>query len=235
MAGNKKITQLTELSTLDAVSWFEVLDLNETDPNLQNKKYRGDKIADPNSHVQNTDQYLDFGGFNQISAASLVNMQTASHDHDTDTYLDKGQANEVTAANAKLAVDRMHDQDTDTYLAKGTADEVTAYNINLVVNTTPMLWWLTGDPTSTAQMLIGADSAGERVVQLNITALNSVIAQELLESVAAGRYIMFSFPNGHWVAEMKTGFALVSNWVQVVGITKSIDADFTGFGKLTII
>ena len=235
MAGNKKITQLTELVTLDSNTWLEAIDLNETDPNLQNKKVNYTNFDNPDTHVQNTDQYLDFGGFNQISAVSLIAMQTSSHDHDTDTYLDKGQANEVTAANAALAVSKMHDQGTDQYLDQGGADEVSAYTTNVVVYRQIILGWVYGDASSTSQMSIGIDSGGERVLQFNNTAMSVITVSAVLAAVAAGRSLAVSFPNGHYIGNMNTQFAAVSSWQQVVCTTESEGGTWDGVGILTII
>lgn len=73
MAGDKKISELSQQSTLNSVSWFETIDLTETDPNLQNKRVND---ATMGLHVQNTDQFLDEGGVNQVQvvdAARLIN------------------------------------------------------------------------------------------------------------------------------------------------------------------
>jgi hypothetical protein len=68
MAGDKKITELSEQTVLNTVTWWEVVDLTETDPNLQNKK-----VSEPTMglHVQNTDQFLDEGGPNEVPASSV--------------------------------------------------------------------------------------------------------------------------------------------------------------------
>jgi hypothetical protein len=91
----------------------------------------GDEILD---HNQNTDQYLDLGGANQVAVADVKDAVTKKHantldhsnalDHSqgTDQGLDNGGANATTAAEVKSAVDLKHantldhTQGTDTAL-----------------------------------------------------------------------------------------------------------------------
>jgi len=69
----KDITEMTELITADVNTWVEVVDLNETDPTLQNKKMKQSNSAvSVNDHVQDTDTILDSGGLFQVSAAAIV-------------------------------------------------------------------------------------------------------------------------------------------------------------------
>lgn len=61
------------------------------------------QTAITNSHVQNTDQYIDQGGANETTAAQIKNAATKAHTQGTDQYLDQGGANEVSATQAKKA------------------------------------------------------------------------------------------------------------------------------------
>ena len=65
MADDKKITEMTEMAQPNSETWLEVVDLTESDPSLQNKKIKAENV-DPEAHVQDTDQYLDKGGNNQV-------------------------------------------------------------------------------------------------------------------------------------------------------------------------
>jgi len=59
-------------------------------------------------HSQNTDQYLDFGGGNQVAVADAKDAVTKKHTQDTDQYLDFGGGNQSTAADVKDAVTKKH-------------------------------------------------------------------------------------------------------------------------------
>ncbi len=97
---------------------------------------QSDVLANTNArHTQNTDQFLDFGGANQSTAAAVKTAVTKTHTQGTDQYLDQGGSNEVTAANAKDAVTKKHTQNTDQYLDFGGANQVTAAQIKNVVST----------------------------------------------------------------------------------------------------
>ncbi len=68
------------------------------------------------AHEQNTDQYLDFGGPNEVSAEQIADVVAAAgesaslvHLQGTDQTLDEGGANEVSAADVRKAVDRYLD------------------------------------------------------------------------------------------------------------------------------
>ena len=91
-------------------------------------------------HTQGTDQYLDYGGANEVSAidakdavdkkhshankalldtytqseVNLADAVTKKHEQNKDQYLDQGGANQVSAADAKDAVTKKHSQNTDT-------------------------------------------------------------------------------------------------------------------------
>ena len=49
-------------------------------------------------HTQGTDQYLDYGGTNQVAVADAKDAVDKRHNQNTDTELDHGGANNVTAA-----------------------------------------------------------------------------------------------------------------------------------------
>ena len=59
-------------------------------------------------HDQNTDQYLDFGGANQVAVADVKDAVTKKHTQNTDQYLDFGGANQVAVADVKDAVTKKH-------------------------------------------------------------------------------------------------------------------------------
>lgn len=81
------------IATLDAAG--NLKDSNITKANVN--------TAITNSHVQNTDQFIDQGGANQSTAAQIKNAVTKAHTQGTDQYLDQGGANEVSATQAKTA------------------------------------------------------------------------------------------------------------------------------------
>lgn len=60
---------MTELVIPDGNTWTEVVDLNETDPLLQNKKLKT-LSSDPTRHTQGTDQYLDEGGVFEVAVST---------------------------------------------------------------------------------------------------------------------------------------------------------------------
>lgn len=70
-------------------------------------------------HTQNTDQYLDQGGTNQVSAADVKDSVVKKHEHTNKELLDS-----YTQTNANLAdaVSKKHTQGTDTTLGTMTAD-----------------------------------------------------------------------------------------------------------------
>jgi len=80
------------------------------------------KDAVAKAHTQNTDQYLDYGGANQVSASEVKNAVAKAHTQNTDQYLDYGGANQVSASEVKNAVAKAHTQNTDTALAPLTQD-----------------------------------------------------------------------------------------------------------------
>jgi len=59
-------------------------------------------------HTQGTDQALDTGGANEVTAANAKDAVTKKHTQNTDQYLDFGGANQVAVADAKDAVDKKH-------------------------------------------------------------------------------------------------------------------------------
>lgn len=78
------------------------------------------------AHTQNTDEYLDYGGANQISAAQARNASTKAHTQGTDQSLDYGGPNQTNVVNIKDAVTKKHSQNSDTYLDYGGANECSA-------------------------------------------------------------------------------------------------------------
>lgn len=62
-------------------------------------------------HTQNTDQYLDFGGANQVSALQAKTAYTNNHTHSNKTLLDTYTQSETDLADA---VSKKHTQNTDT-------------------------------------------------------------------------------------------------------------------------
>ena len=59
-------------------------------------------------HTQGTDQYLDYGGDNQVSAADAKDAVDKKHSQGTDQYLDYGGVNQVAVADVKAAVTNSH-------------------------------------------------------------------------------------------------------------------------------
>lgn len=236
MAGNQRISDLPENTNPDNQTWIETINLNENDPNLQNQKINFENVYDTEKHVQNTDQYLDFGGFNQISAVSLVSMQTVSHTKDFDTFLDKAGANEVTAANAADAVAKKHVQNTDTFLDSGGQYSVSAQNIAFLVNTVQPFYWLhAGDALSTGFMHISTDNAGQRAVDLNYSNTYNINMSALLLDLVVGRWIVITFDGGYYIGSINTTPIDFTTFVRLVITTMVTDDNFSGIGQLTII
>lgn len=235
MAGDKKVTEMTELVTATANTWVEVIDLDEANPDLQNKKMKQSNVSlDAKSHDQNTDQYIDAGGLYEVAAADIHGSFIRQHWKDEDTYLDKGQANEVTAANAKLAVDKMHNVNEDTILDDGGANEITAFTLNIVANRMITWAWIVGNETLTGQMSIGADVAGKRSVYLNKTAVSGIDMELLLESLAINRFLSFSFPSGHYIGEIASTPSDQTTHILITTDTRSEVGSWSGYGILTI-
>jgi hypothetical protein len=233
---SEKITAMTELVSGDSFTWFECVDLNETDPLLQNKKMKYDNIYDSNAHVQNTDQYLDFGGANQISAGTLVGMLSMAHDQNTDIMLDEFGANKVTAADAADAVAKKHVQNTDTFLDSGGQYSVSAQNIAFLVNTVQPFYWLhAGDALSTGFMHISTDNAGQRAVDLNYSNTYNINMSALLLDLVVGRWIVITFDGGYYIGSINTTPIDFTTFVRLVITTMVTDDNFSGIGQLTII
>ena len=119
-----------------------------------------------NTHIQNTDQFLDFGGGNQISAAE-ANAKLDDAPSDSKEYARKdGGWVEVTTGssgipeapndgntysrqneswvNIQADLDKSHDQNTDTFLDFGGANQISAAEAvakldNVVEDTSPEL------------------------------------------------------------------------------------------------
>jgi len=88
--------------------------LNNTDTELKDLKNK--------KHTQNTDQYLDYGGPNQVAVADAKDAVDKKHQQNTDQYLDYGGPNQVAVADAKDAVDKRHVQNTDHIIQDTDAD-----------------------------------------------------------------------------------------------------------------
>jgi len=102
-------------------------------------------------HAQGTDQALDTGGANEVTAANAKDAVTKKHAQGTDQGLDTGGANAVTAANCKTAYDHSQDNtqahsdylinngnDTTSGVLKTTADQESAdteYFANILYGT----------------------------------------------------------------------------------------------------
>lgn len=84
------------------------------------------KDAVVKKHIQNTDQYLDYGGTNQVSASEVKDAVNKKHTQNTDQYLDYGGANQVSASEVKDAVVKKHTQNTDQYLDYGGTNQISA-------------------------------------------------------------------------------------------------------------
>ena len=75
--------------------------------------------ATAKKHTQNTDQYLDLGGANQVSAVDVKDAVTKKHTHINKALLDTYTQTETNLADA---VNKKHSQGTDTTLGTMTAD-----------------------------------------------------------------------------------------------------------------
>lgn len=80
----------------------------------------------PEKHTQGTDQALDTGGGNEVTAANAKDAVDKKHTQGTDQYLDQGGGNQVSVADAKDAVDKKHTQGTDLGLDTGGSNPITA-------------------------------------------------------------------------------------------------------------
>lgn len=102
------------------------------------------------AHTQNTDQYLDYGGASQVSAAQARAAASAVHAQGTDQGLDTGGPNAVTAANVKDAVAKKHAQGTDQGLDAGGPNAVTAAQVAAAVlnRSYAMEFGLVGSPAT---------------------------------------------------------------------------------------
>ena len=80
-------------------------------------------------HVQGTDQKLDDGGLNEVTAANAKDAVTKKHTAGTDQGLDTGGANASTAADVKDAVTKKHTAGTDQGLDTGGANASTAADV----------------------------------------------------------------------------------------------------------
>lgn len=107
-------------------------------------------------HTQNTDQYLDYGGANQISASQAKTAYTNNHTHSNKALLDTYTQ---TEANLADAVSKKHAQGTDTTLGTMTAD--INMNSHKITNVT--------DPTS------AQDAATKNYVDTHGIALDQVV------------------------------------------------------------
>ncbi len=80
-------------------------------------------------HTQGTDQGLDTGGANAVTAANAKDAVTKKHTQGTDQGLDTGGANASTAADVKDAVTKKHTQGTDQGLDTGGANAVVVADV----------------------------------------------------------------------------------------------------------
>ncbi|MCK9571071.1 complement C1q domain-containing protein [Candidatus Pacearchaeota archaeon] len=78
-------------------------------------------------HVSGTDQYLDHGGANEVSAANAKLVVTAKHTQGTDLGLDTGGTNPVTAAMLKLVFAKAN-RNTDQSIGAGAVTGIVANN-----------------------------------------------------------------------------------------------------------
>lgn len=85
-------------------------------------------------HTQGTDQALDTGGANEVTAVNAKDAVTKKHTQGTDQHLDFGGANQVAVADAKDAVDKKHTQGTDQGLDTGGANASTAADVKDAVD-----------------------------------------------------------------------------------------------------
>lgn len=77
------------------------------------------KDAVDKKHEKDKDQYLDYGGANQVSASQAKSAYSQSHAHSNKALLD---TYDQTNANLSDAVTKKHSQGTDTTLGSMTAD-----------------------------------------------------------------------------------------------------------------
>ena len=114
------------------------------------------KADDPTVHTQNTDQYLDQGGVNQVSVVDVKDAVSKKHIHSNKDLLDTYTQ---TEANLADAVTKRHTQGTDTTLGTMTAD--IDMNSHKITNVT--------DPTS------AQDAATKNYVDTHGIALDQVV------------------------------------------------------------
>lgn len=107
-------------------------------------------------HTQNTDQYLDFGGANQVAVGDVKDAVSKKHIHSNKDLLDTYTQ---TEANLADAVTKRHTQGTDTTLGTMTAD--IDMNSHKITNVT--------DPTS------AQDAATKNYVDTHGIALDQVV------------------------------------------------------------
>ncbi len=91
------------------------------------------KLVEFAVHVQNTDQYVDYGGPNQSSAAQVKDTVTKKHTAGTDQYLDYGGSNEVAVGLVKDAAAKRHTAGIDQYLDYGGPNQVAASSLKNVL------------------------------------------------------------------------------------------------------
>ena len=127
-AGKKCVIVISNILTIpEPIDFFKLgtNDVDNTFVSVENSKITlTDTVKEElaKAHNQNTDQYLDYGGVNQVSASDVKNAVAKAHTQNTDQYLDYGGANQVSASDVKNAVAKAHTQNTDTALAPLTQD-----------------------------------------------------------------------------------------------------------------
>jgi len=112
-------------------------------------------------HTQGTDQALDTGGGNEVTAANAKDAVSKKHTQNSDTFLDEGNANEVTAANAADAVTKKHDR---SHALDDTSDHSIGSGTNgqVIGVTGGALGWLT--PAGGHTRLHDLDSASDHSI-----------------------------------------------------------------------
>jgi len=75
------------------------------------------KALEDVDHPINKDQYLDYGGANQVAVADIKDAVTKKHERNHDQGLDEGGANAVVVADIKDAVTKKHTAASDDNFA----------------------------------------------------------------------------------------------------------------------
>ena len=125
-------------------------------------------------HAQGTDQYLDYGGTNQVAAADAKDAVDKRHTQNTDTELDSGGANNVTAAQIVSHIDSTSNPHNVT------KDQVGLSNVNNIKDNLNASAAPTTSDDETEGYSIGSrwlDTANNKVyVALDVTTNNAIWA-----------------------------------------------------------